>query len=183
MNQVEVVSRQKMSEEIELQIQNNINAHLERTCEVIIQHLKNVILFQRQLNEGWGYHTRFMERLLHPEDKLIFKGISQKLFNDDKLVRRKEHIVPMTFLLTGLWELIEKDEHSDSQLVHILKKNLGVAYITQEEASLLDSKQMGLKTSMPAGWCLEKGDPIARLRIAEIVLIDDKSMPIDTLLD
>lgn len=182
---IEVVGTQIKPDELELQTQNNkhMNAHLERTCKLIIQHLKNVMIFQSEVNMPWGYHSRFMERMLHPEDKLIFKGTSQKLIDDNKLLRRKEHIVPMDFLLNGLWELIEKGEHSDKQLLRILKKNLGIAYIAQEEAYLLDSKQMGLKTSMPADWCLEKGDPLERLRVAGIVLVDDKLMQINTLLN
>ncbi len=169
---------------VETEIQNKhlINAHLERTCDVIIKHLKNVVLFQKEIDQCWGYHSRFIERMLHPEDKLIFKGTSKKLLENSELVRRKEHIVPMGFLLNSLWVLIEKDEYSDEQLVKILRKNLGIAYITYEEAKLLDSKKIGLKSSMPLGWCIETGDPLDRLRSAEIVLIDDQGFVINTLL-
>lgn len=160
-----------------------IDKHLERTCSVVIQHLKNVILFQSQLNQSWGYHTRLMERMLHPEDKLIFRGTSKRLLQENQLEKWKEHIVPMGYLLNGLWELIKIGEHSDKELTKILKRNLGVAYITRDEAKAMDSRQYGLKNSMPKGWCLETGDPLDRLKVAKIILINQQGQEIQSLKD
>lgn len=171
------------SMDAELHKKTIINTHIEKTCEVIIQHLKNIILFQSQVNQCWGYHSRFMEPLLHPEDRLIYKGISKNLFDNKELVRRKEHIVPMGFLLNELWELIKEAQYTDQELVKILKRNLGIAYITQDEAKRLDGKVSGLKSSMPEGWRLEEDDPIDRLRAVGIILVDDHGNEVATLKD
>lgn len=178
-----LMSKENSNESMDVKLHKKtiINAHVEKTCEVVIQHLKNVILFQSQVNQCWGYHSRFMESLLHPEDRLIYKGISKNLFDNKELIRRKEHIVPMGFLLNELWELIEKAQYTDQELVKILKRNLGIAYITQDEAKRLDGKVSGLKSSMPKGWCLEEDDPIDRLRAVGIILVNDDGDEVTTL--
>lgn len=158
-----------------------IDEHIERTCYVIIQHLKNVVCFQKNIKEPWGYHSRFMESLLHPEDKLIYKGKSKALFNNSSLARRKEHIVPMNYLLYELWELIEKNKHSDQELCSLLKNHLGVAHITQDEAKQLDGKDTGLKCLMPTGWRLGVDDPLDRLKSIGIVLLNEDGQEVITL--
>lgn len=153
-----------------------IDKHLENTCDVIIQHIKNVILFQKNIKKPWGYHSRFIEWLLHPEDELIFKGYSKPIFQNQPIgtiPTRKEHIVPMSYLLNNLWELIETQEVSDQDLSKILRRNLGIAYITHDEQKKLDSRISGLKTKMPNEWCFITGDPLDRLKAVGIELVDE----------
>lgn len=162
-----------------------INWHLENTCNVIIQHIKNIMLFQDNTKKPWGYHSRFIERLVHPEDELIFKGYSKPIFQNlpvGTIPARKEHIVPMSYLLNSLWELMETQNLSDQDLSKILKRNLGIAYITQEEQKTLDSRQSGLKTKMPEGWCIKTGDPLDRLKSIGIELVDEFGQPVLSLI-
>lgn len=157
-----------------------IEKHVENTCYVIIQHIKNIINFQKNTNKLLGNHSRFIERLLHPEDFFIFKGKSKCYYENPDLVRRKEHIVPMTYLIDQLWDLILADKHSDKELSDILKRNLGIAYISYEESLRLD-KGSGLKIDMPTGWNLETDDPLDRLKIVGIILVNEDGKEIKTL--
>lgn len=88
----------------------------------------------------------------------------------------------MSYLFNSLWELIETDQLSDQELSAILKRNLGIAYITHDEQKKLDSKAYGLKTKMPDGWCLKTGDPLDRLKAADIELVDEFGEPILSLI-
>ncbi|MFU9045568.1 hypothetical protein ACNAUY_04095 [Acinetobacter tibetensis] len=124
-----------------------------------------------------------MERLLHPEDFLVFRGTSKELYENKNSIRRKEHIVPMSYLLDQLWYLILENKYSDKELSSILKKNLGVAYITYEESLRLDTKKSGLKIKMPHGWRLGIDDPLDRLKAVDIILLDDQKNEIQTLLN
>ena len=160
-----------------------IDEHIKRTSYVIIQHLRNVVSFQDKVKMPWGYHSRFIERLLHPEDKLIYKGKSQALFNDMNLARRKEHIVPMNYLMYELCRLIEEDNHTDQELSSLLQSHLGIAYITQDEAKRLDGKETGLKCAMPTGWHLGVDDPLDRLKAIGIVLFNDNGQEVKTLIN
>jgi hypothetical protein len=157
-----------------------IEKHVENTCYVIIQHIKNIINFQKNTNKLLGNHSRFIERLLHPEDFFIFKGKSKFYYENPDLVRRKEHIVPMTYLIDQLWDLILADKHSDKELSYILKRNLGIAYISYEESLRLD-KGSGLKIDMPTGWNLEIDDPLDRLKAVGIILVNEDGQEIKTL--
>ncbi|EPQ0793910.1 hypothetical protein ACFODO_11435 [Acinetobacter sichuanensis] len=162
-----------------------IDQHLQNTCNVIIQHIKNIMLFQDNIKKPWGYHSRFIERLVHPEDELIFKGYSKPVFQNlpvGTIPARKEHIVPMSYLINSLWELMETQSLSDEDLSIILKRNLGIAYISHEEQKKLDSRQYGLKTKMPEGWCLRNGDPLDRLKVTGIELLDEFGQPILSLI-
>ena len=162
-----------------------INQHLKNTCDLIIQHIQNIMVFQANIQKPWGGHSRFIERLVHPEDELVFKGYSNPVFQNlpvGSIPARKEHIVPMSYLFNSLWELIETDQLSDQELSAILKRNLGIAYITHDEQKKLDSKAYGLKTKMPDGWCLKTGDPLDRLKAADIELVDEFGVPILSLI-
>ncbi|MHA3103372.1 hypothetical protein [Acinetobacter sp. ANC 3791] len=162
-----------------------IDKHLANTCDVIIQHIKNIILFQKNIKQPWGYSSRLMEDLLHPEDKLIFKGYSKPIFQNQpigSIPTRKEHIVPMSYLLNNLWELIETQKVPDQDLSQILRRNLGIAYITHDEQKKLDSRVSGLKTRMPNEWCLITGDPLDRLKAVGIELVDALGNPVLSLI-
>ena len=151
-----------------------IEQHVEKTCDLIIQHIKNIITFQENINKPLGGHSRFMERLLHPEEVLVFRGTSKLLYENKDLARRKEHIVPMSYLLDQLWYLILDNKYSDKELSSILKRNLGVAHITYEESLRLDTKKSGLKMKMPDNWRLGIDDPLDRLKAVDIILLDEK---------
>ncbi|WP_179995429.1 hypothetical protein [Acinetobacter sp. YH16053] len=162
-----------------------INQYLDNTCDLVIQHLKNIMVFQANIQKSWGYHSRFIERLVHPEDELIFKGYSNPVFQNlpvGSIPARKEHIVPMSYLFNGLWGLIKTDQLSNQELSTILKRNLGIAYITHDEQKKLDSKTCGLKNKMPDGWCLKTGNPLDRLKAADIELVDEFGAPILSLI-
>ena len=51
----------------------------------------------------------------------------------------------------------------------MLQRTLKIAYITKEEARLLDV-DLGLKTTMPGDWCFETGAVTARLDVAGVKL-------------
>lgn len=168
-----------------MQEKEYIDQYLKNTCDVIIQHIKNMILLQSSINKSWGYHSRFIERLVHPEDELIFKGYSKPIFQNlpvGAIPTRKEHIVPMSYLIDNIWELIKQRDLSDQDLSKILKRNLGIAYITHDEQKKLDSKAYGLKTKMPVGWCLITDDPLDRLKATGIELVDEFGKPISSLI-
>lgn len=158
-----------------------INKHVEATCLLVVQHIKNVMKFQNEINRPLGFHSRLMERMFHPEDILILKGTSKQLYTNPYSKSRKEHIVPMNYLLNELWRLIEEQRHTDEMLAIILKNHLGVAYITHEEAQKLDSKISGLKANMPTGWRLGIDDPLERLQAVDIVLLDEHGQEVHTL--
>ena len=160
-----------------------IEQHLQNTCDLIIQHIKNVQIFQKNINKSLGWHSRFMEMLFHPEDILIFKGYSKTIFNDKEVGTikvQKEHIVPMTYLLNELWLLLERKELSDKEISTILKRNLGVAYISQHEAKKLDTKYSGLKIKMPDHWNILTDDPLDRLKAVGIILVNEQGQEINT---
>jgi hypothetical protein len=166
--------------------QEYINQHIKNTCDLAIQHIKNVMLFQKNINRSLGWHSRFIENLFHPENILILKGYSRTIFDDQHQAsgsskKWKEHIVPMTYLLNELWFLIEENKLSDIELSNILYKNLGVAYISYDEAKKIDSNLFGLKTKMPNDWNLLKDDPLDRLKAVGIILVNDQGQEINTL--
>lgn len=87
----------------------------------------------------------------------------------------------MTYLLNELWLLIEENKLSDIELSNILYKNLGVAYISYDEAKKLDSNLFGLKTKMPNDWNPLKDDPLDRLKAVGIILLNEQGQEIHTL--
>ena len=157
----------------------HIENHIKNTCDLVIQHIKNVQKFQKNSNKSLGWHSRFIENLFHPETTLIFKGTSKALIKDDTQKKTKEHIVPMTYLLNHLWLLIEQNTLSDNELSCILQRNLGVAYISEKEQKTLDSI---LKVKMPNEWCLITGDPLDRLKFVGIKLINEDGKEINCLI-
>ena len=60
----------------------HINQYIKSTCDLIIQHVKNIITLQENINKPWGYSSRLMEHLFHPENELLFKGYSKNIFNN-----------------------------------------------------------------------------------------------------
>ena len=58
----------------------HINQYIKSTCDLIIQHVKNIITLQENINKPWGYSSRLMEHLFHPENELLFKKDTQRIF-------------------------------------------------------------------------------------------------------
>lgn len=152
-----------------------------KTCALAVQHLKNVVELRKTQDTTLGYHSRFLERLLHPENVLIYKGISQAALAGS-VPTNKEHIVPMVYLQDSIWTLIEEGKESDEQLAQLLKNHLGIAIITKDEAHKLDTKPLSLKKGMPKGWQLGVDDPLDRLHAAGVVLLDDAHNEVKSLL-
>ena len=144
-----------------------IEKFIDDTCKIAIAHLKNLIELRKITKEkGYlGKHSRFLEKLFHPEEKFYFVGKSKQLTESPNIKFRKEHIVPMTYLLDQLLKMMEEKCKTDEELVKILKRGLGIAHITKEEQEQLDSKYH-LKTTMPQGWNLETDDPLQRFKEA-----------------
>lgn len=165
------------------------------TCRLAVQHILNYSTFrQLRLDEsGWapmyGRHSRFLETLLHPEEVLIFKGYSRALYEQlmanepgVKVARYREHIVPMGYLIDQIetFLLDEENPMAPEEAARVMCRNLGIAYITVDEARYLDH-ECKLKICMPDEWCLKAGDPIERLRKGNIELVDKDGNAVTTL--
>ena len=61
----------------------HINQYIKSTCDLIIQHVKNIITLQENINKPWGYSSRLMGHLFHPENELLFKGYSKTIHNSE----------------------------------------------------------------------------------------------------
>ena len=138
-----------------------------KTCILIVQH------FKQRLEAHT--HTRIFSHILHPEIEYIYEGQSEKVKQE---AVRIEHVVPCKVLTIETKKLIREAKYSDLEIAEFLRKNWRVAKITKEEARLLDNSPknksypgLGLRSSMPDGWCFLKDDPLARLKKANITLI------------
>jgi hypothetical protein len=60
------------------------------------------------------------------------------------------------------------EKRSVTEVAQMIKNNLAIVLITNEEAELLDN-ELDLQTSMPEGWLFGQ-DVFARLNIAQIQL-------------
>jgi len=79
----------------------------------------------------------------------------------------REHIVPC-ILIYNQAVTMTMEKHSVTEIAQMIKNNLAIVLITNEEAELLDN-ELDLQTSMPEGW--EFGhDVFARLNVAQIKL-------------
>lgn len=136
------------------------------TALVCVQHLKNVQKYHQKSGEGGGMHSKFMERLLHPEEIFILCGQSQEVI--DGKPSHPEHIVPCAVLRDETLRLLGAGKDIE-YIAKLFAKHWKIAYISKDEAKKLDGK-LGLKSKMPESWCFEKGDTFARLEVAGIKL-------------
>jgi hypothetical protein len=91
-------------------------------------------------------------------DSLITLGYSKAAEANPVAPRWREHVVPCVLITERAVQMVESGA-SYVEVAQMLKENLAVVVITQEEAKILDSKY---KVVMPAGW--EFGDSVfARL--------------------
>jgi hypothetical protein len=108
----------------------------------------------------------------HRVKKLITKGYSEDGKRQSSLTEKNpycEHVVPCTVIEKMAIEMY-KNNQSIEDVASMIKENLFVAYISDDEAKKLDV-ELNLRMSMPLGW--EPGhDPLARLSFAGIELSD-----------
>jgi hypothetical protein len=133
-----------------------------KTCELIVAHFKNLL----ELNT-YGFNSRIFEHMLHPEQKFVFAGTSTSVREDTPT--HPEHVVPCAMMITECKRMLEEQRQSQTEVARLLAKHWKVAIITKEEQRRLDF-DLGLKSSMPAGWTFEEGDTFARLNVAGISL-------------
>jgi hypothetical protein len=169
-----------------------LNSFLFKACRLYVEHLYNANDFlsarikHNNDHRLKGVSSRLLQHLLHPEQDLVFKGMSKSYFLSKQHLH-VEHIVPMVFIQNMIFDVLEDKvtiEHSSKDnLIDALAKKvyqcLGIAFITKEESKLLD-KAGSLKQSMPASW-EESNDPICRLHAVGIELVDADGNEIKTL--
>lgn len=135
---------------------------LASTCRLVIAHVRNV-----DRHGGAGLHTRLFSHLLHPEERFVFAGRSSRL--SEGQASRLEHVVPCAVLLSETRRLIGQGM-SDAIVASLLARHWRVARITTDEQRMLDDA-LGLKSTMPTGWCFETGETLARFNAAGITLL------------
>ena len=97
-------------------------------------------------------------------DHLITIGESVKRTKENTY---REHIVPC-ILIYNQAVTMTMEKRSVTEIAQMIKNNLAIVLITNEEAELLDN-ELDMQTSMPEGWNF--GDSIfARLTVAQIQL-------------
>lgn len=97
-------------------------------------------------------------------DHLITIGESVKRTKENTY---REHIVPCVMIYNQIVTMLQ-DKRPIAEVAQMIKNNLAIVLITNEEATLLDN-ELDLQTSMPEGW--KFGDDIfARLSTAQIQL-------------
>jgi len=97
-------------------------------------------------------------------DHLITIGESVKRTKENTY---REHIVPC-ILIYNQAVTMTMEKRSVTEIAQMIKNNLAIVLITNEEAELLDN-ELDLQTSMPEGW--KFGDDVfARLTTAQIQL-------------
>jgi hypothetical protein len=97
-------------------------------------------------------------------DHLITIGES---VNRTKENTYREHIVPCVLIYNRIMTML-MEQRSVTEVAQMIKNNLAIVLITNEEAALLD-RELDMQTSMPEGW--EFGDSVfARLGVAQIKL-------------
>ena len=89
--------------------------------------------------------------------------------NRSDLNTYREHIVPCVLIYNEIIRML-MDKCSITEVAQMIKNNLAIVLITNEEASILDdADKLDMQTSMPEGW--KFGDDIfARLKVAGIKL-------------
>lgn len=134
---------------------------VRRLAEILYDHWE----------EGRVGHTRMFEVIV--PDEWITHGRSVKGGH------YREHVVPCAVIRDGCMDIYEKrkGERRTSEMVDeaasLIEKYLRIALITTEEAKYLDN-ELELKSTMPDGWVFGEGDPLARLEVAGIELVDQK---------
>lgn len=110
--------------------------------------------------EGSGMDTRlFMEPMIH--NTMVEAGRSVK---GDSYC---EHIVPRALIRDECLKMYD-NKATVEEVKDQLMANLWIAFISPDEAEVLNKHH---KTTMPEGWVFGKGDPLERLKVADIKLV------------
>ena len=152
-----------------VKLNKSMDEFVKATCLLVVQHYRNIIKLREDTGLNLGYHSRLLERMLHPEEKFILRGISKRAKEENS--RHKEHIVPLTYLADEMWKVLEENKLNDQECADLLYKHLGIAIITPEESRIIDIDNK-LKINMPDGWGFGKDNPLDRLTYCGIELIE-----------
>jgi len=122
--------------------------------------------FRNAIDNEDGYGLDNTRGLLEGDgiDHLITLGESKDRTKENSY---REHVVPC-ILIFNQAVLMTKDGCSIAEVAQMLKNNLAIVLITNEEAELLDG-ELDMQSTMPNGWVF--GDNVfARLTSAGIIL-------------
>ena len=121
-------------------------------------------LLRDHWEENSGFDTRFFERpFIH--DHMVWRGRS---VNGGGY---REHIVPRVVIRDGCLAMLNAGASTD-EVQNAIIAHLGIVEITPKEAYHLDY-ELKLKIRMPAGWRFGIDDPFARIRAAQVQIVDD----------
>lgn len=125
-------------------------------------------LLRDHWEENSGFDTRFFEPpFIH--DHMVFRGRSTRG------IGYREHIVPRIVIRDGCLSMLNSGA-TVADLQRAIVQNLGILEITPEEARHLDF-DLRMKTTMPVGWRFGIDDPFARIRAANIEIIEACNAP------
>ena len=122
-------------------------------------------MIENAVNLGAWDYLKSREALGYDShDALITVGKSVAALQNPEAATWREHIVPCVLITEKAVSMVQSG-CSSTEVAQMLKENLAIVVITQEEAKLLDSVY---KTTMPAQW--QWGDSVfARLDAVGIV--------------
>ena len=107
-------------------MQNEKNELVFQTCLLLVQHITNLVEYEKSTGVRIGYHSRIFDSLLHPQEYFISLGKSEKLL--DGVQGRIEHVVPCAYIVEKFEELIKEQKYTQEELAHALQKNWKSAY-------------------------------------------------------
>lgn len=111
--------------------------------------------------EGRDGHTRTFEVIVPDEFVIVGQSAAGGQY--------REHAVPCATIRAGAKAMYDRRASVD-KVAQMIAENLIIVLIRPEEAKRLD-RELGLKTTMPEGWVLGEGDPLARLELAGIEVV------------
>lgn len=130
----------------------------------IFEKIAKTLKFHIDIEHGFGLDNPRASLESDSIDHLITIGES---VNRTKTNTYREHIVPCVMIYNQAIKMIQ-DNCSIAEVAQMLKQNLAIVLITNEEAELLDN-ELDMQTTMPEGWEFG-GDVFARLKAANIEL-------------
>ena len=131
---------------------------------LLIQHFKNLLDYGKD-----GFNSRIFQYMLHREYDFVGVGYSVEAIAEKKFY--PEHVVPCSFLIDESKRLIKEGVLSLDEIAALLQKHWKIVRITPDQANYIDF-DLGYRSTMPEGWCFETGDPLARLKAANITIKD-----------
>lgn len=130
----------------------------------IFEKIAKTLKFHIDIEHGFGLDNPRASLESDSIDHLITIGESVKRTKENTY---REHIVPCVMIYNQAIKMIQEN-CTITEIAQMLKQNLAIVLITNEEAELLDN-ELDMQTSMPEGW--QFGDSVfARLTVAQIQL-------------